>query len=299
MPKVGLVKVCGLFGITRQAYYNYFWKQQESTLEESIVLNMVNSIRESQPKLGGKKLYYLLGEDIRSHQIKMGRDAFFDLLARNGLLVKRRKVKPYTTNSLHHYKKYPNLIENIIVSAPNQLWVSDITYLETDNGFVYLSLITDAFSKKVVGFHVSNNLSRLNNMIALSNALKTLGKPAIGLIHHSDRGSQYCSKDYTDLLKKNHILISMTENGDPRENAIAERINGTIKNELLEHIKIIDLPDAVQQVNRAIAIYNQQRPHLSCGYLTPEQAHSGKYKFEKKWKNYYLSNKNVPAINNN
>lgn len=299
MPKVGLVKVCGLFGITRQAYYSHFWKEQETSVEDSIVLNMISDIRRFQPKLGGKKLYYLLDDEIRSHQIKMGRDAFFDLLSRNNLLVKRRKVKPYTTNSLHHYKKYPNLIENITISAPDQLWVSDITYIETENGFVYLSLITDAYSKKIVGFHVSNNLSRLNNLIALNNALKTLTKPAIGLIHHSDRGSQYCSKDYTDLLKKNHILISMTENGDPRENAIAERINGTIKNELLEHIKIIDLPDAVEQVRRAIAIYNQQRPHLSCGYLTPEQAHSGQYKFERKWKNYYQAKKNIPVINNN
>lgn len=299
MPKVGLVKVCGLFGITRQAYYNHFWKQQETSLEETVVLNMIFDIRNSQPKLGGKKLYYLLEDKIRSHHIKMGRDAFFDLLSRNNLLVKRRKVKPYTTNSLHHYKKYPNLTENITISAPDQLWVSDITYIETEGGFVYLSLITDAYSKKIVGYHVSNNLSRLNNLIALNNALKTLNKPTIGLIHHSDRGSQYCSKDYTDLLKKNHILISMTENSDPRENAIAERINGTIKNELLEHIKIIDLPDALQQVHRAIAIYNQQRPHLSCGYLTPEEAHTGKYKFEKKWKSYYQTSKSSIVINNN
>jgi len=292
MPQTGLVKVCGLFGLTRQAYYSYLWRQQETTLEESIVLELIQGIRQDQPKLGGRKLYYLLEEDIRSHHIKMGRDAFFDLLSRNNLLVKRRKIKPYTTSSLHHYKKHPNLIENIHISAPNQLWASDIAYLKTENGFVYLSLITDAYSKKSVGSHVSNNLSSLNNLIALNNALKTLDKPVPVLIHHSDRGSQYCSKDYTDVLKKNHILISMTENGDPRENAIAERINGTIKNELLEHIKIIDLPDAVQQVQRAIAIYNQQRPHLSCGYLTPEQAHSGKYKFEKKWKNYYQTTSN-------
>jgi len=178
------------------------------------------------------------------------------------------------------------------MSAPNQLWASDITYLEAEQGFVYLSLITDAFSKKLVGFHVSKDLTALNNIIALKMALKTIENPVVGLIHHSDRGSQYCSKDYTDLLKENHILISMTENGNPRENAIAERINGTIKNELLEHIKIMDLPDATEKVQRAIAIYNQQRPHLSCGYLAPEQAHSGKYKLKKVWKNYCQTNPN-------
>lgn len=292
VPNVGLVRICGLFGITRQAYYNHFWRQQEASIEESIVLDMVKKIRKTQPKLGGKKLYFLLEEEICSHDIKMGRDAFLELLSRNGLLVKRRKVKPYTTNSRHWYKKYPNLVENIEISGPNQLWVSDITYLSIESGFVYLSLITDAYSKKIVGFHVSDNLSSLNNLIALKMALKTLVKPVISLIHHSDRGAQYCSKDYTDLLKENHILISMTENGDPRENAIAERVNGTIKNELLDHIEIMNLPDAIQKVKRAVAIYNQQRPHLSCEYLTPEQAHTGKYKFRKVWKNYYQSSAN-------
>lgn len=281
-----------MFGLTRQSYYSHYWRNQETTLEESIVLEMINKIRKSQPKLGGKKLYYLLQDSILSHDIKMGRDAFFDLLSRNNLLVKRRKVKPYTTNSLHHYKKYPNLIKDISINAPNQLWVSDITYLTTEQGYVYLSLITDAYSKKLVGYHVSDNLTTLNNQIALNKAIQTIDKPAIGLIHHSDRGSQYCSKDYTKLLEENHILISMTENGDPRENAIAERINGTIKNELLEHLKIIDLYDAIDKVQMAIAIYNQKRPHLSCGYLTPEQAHSGKYKFERKWKNYYKTTTN-------
>lgn len=292
MPKIGLVKVCGLFGVTRQAYYSHFWRQQETSIEESIVLGLVNEIRLAQPRIGVRKIHYLLEDDFRLHQIKMGRDALFDLLSRHNLLIKRRRIKPYTTNSYHRFRKYPNLIENIALSGPNQLWVSDITYLRTEEGFIYLSLITDAFSKKIVGFHVSKDLSALNNLIALKMGFKTIETPVLGLIHHSDRGSQYCSKEYTDLLKKNHVLISMTENGDPRENAIAERINGIIKNELLEHMRLIDLPDAVSKVQRAISIYNQKRPHLSCGYLTPEQAHTGKFKFEKKWKNYYQTSKN-------
>ena len=289
MPTIGLVRICGLFGVTRQAYYSYFWRMQEASIEESIVLKMAKEIRKTQPKLGGKKLFYILEESICSHDIKMGRDAFFDLLARNNMLIKRRKVKPYTTNSYHHYKKYPNLIQEIDITAPNQLWVSDITYLEIEGGFVYLSLITDAYSKKIVGYHVSDNMLAVNNVIALKMALKELNASFLGLIHHSDRGSQYCSKEYTDLLKKHHVLISMTENGDPRENAIAERVNGTIKNELLEHIKLTSLSNAEQKVKVAIAIYNQQRPHLSCSYLTPEEAHKGKFEIKKVWKTYRTS----------
>lgn len=293
MPTIGLVRICGLFGITRQAYYGHFWRMQETSLEESIVLEMTKDIRKVQPKLGGKKLFHLLEESICLHSIKMGRDAFFDLLARNDMLVKRRKVKPYTTNSYHHYKKYPNLIKGVEVSAPNQLWVSDITYLEIEGGFVYLSLITDAYSKKIVGYHVSDNLLALNNVISLKAAIKELDASLVGLIHHSDRGSQYCSKEYTDLLKKYHMVISMTENGDPRENAIAERVNGTIKNELLEHIKLTSLSDAKQKVKVAIAIYNQQRPHLSCSYLTPEKAHEGKFEIKKMWKTYHAKSEIV------
>lgn len=293
MPSIGLVRICGLFGVTRQAYYSHFWRMQETSIEESIVMEMVKEIRMAQPKLGGKKLFYILKESIYSHDIKMGRDAFFDLLARNNMLIKRRKVKPYTTNSFHHYKKYPNLIQGIDISGPNQLWVSDITYIEVQGGFVYLSLITDAYSKKIVGYHVSDNMLAINNVKALKMAIKEIGASIIGLIHHSDRGSQYCSQEYTDLLKKNHILISMTENGDPRENAIAERVNGTIKNELLEHIKLTSLSNAKQKVKVAIAIYNQQRPHLSCSYLTPEEAHKGKFEIKKVWKTYHKKQEKV------
>lgn len=289
MPSIGLVRICGLFGVTRQAYYSHFWRLHETSIEESIVLAMTQEIRKTQPRLGGKKLFHLLEEKIRAHDIKMGRDAFFNLLARNNMLIKRRKVKPYTTNSFHHYKKYPNLIKEIEITAPNQLWVSDITYLEIDGGFVYLSLITDAYSRKIVGYHVSDNLQALNNVKALKCALKELSAGSVGLIHHSDRGSQYCSSEYTNSLKKNHILISMTENGDPRENAIAERVNGTIKNELLSHIKLTSLSDAKSKVKIAIAIYNQLRPHLSCGYLTPNEAHKGGAELVKMWKNYKKS----------
>ncbi len=293
-----MVRICGLFGMTRQAYYHHFWRQSDISAEEAIVLEMVREIRVHQPKIGVRKLQKMIAGKLCEHQIKMGRDLLFELLARHGMLVKRRKVKPHTTNSRHWYKKYPNIAIDIVPDGINQLWASDITYLPTESGFVYLSLITDTFSRKVVGSHVSSDLSALNNVIALKQAIKSIEQPTVGLIHHSDRGSQYCSKEYTDVLKKHRILISMTENGDPRENAIAERINGTIKNELLEHIKIQGLSDAKQKVLRAIAIYNNERPHQSCGYLTPQQAHSQEFEFKREWKSYYKKKTNEESLKN-
>lgn len=223
---------------------------------------------------------------MQQHAISIGRDAFFEMLSVNGLLVRRKKrSKPQTTFSNHWLRKYKNLIIGFIPNAPNQLWVSDITYIHLDDGFAYLSLITDAYSHKIVGFYLSEDLSAKGCIMALKMALKN--NPSFDkLIHHSDRGLQYCSADYVKLLQDNNIAISMTENGDPRENALAERVNGILKDELLE-VCYPSYPEAQKAIATAISIYNHQRPHSSVDMLTPVIAHTKTGELKKHWKNYY------------
>jgi len=223
-----LYRVCLLFGITRQAYYKHYKKQQQIYYEEEIVLKLVNAIRVNQPRIGTRKLYYLIKEDLRKHQIMIGRDSLFDILSKYGLLVRLRKKRAYTTNSMHTARKYPNLIKLIEINKPNQVWVSDITYFYFRDSFVYIFLITDAYSKKIVGHHTASSLETINAIKPLKQAIKLVINTK-GLIHHSDRGFQYCSHKYVNLLKNNAIQISMSAKGNPYENAIAERVNGIIK----------------------------------------------------------------------
>jgi transposase InsO family protein len=243
--------------------------------------------------MGGRKMYFMIKEDIERTGIKMGRDALFSLLASEHLLVHPRKRKHITTNSKHWYKKYPNLIKGIVPDRPNQIWVSDITYIKTKNEFLYLFLITDAYSKKILGFRLANNLDSIHAVNSLQDALKNTCQPISGLIHHSDRGIQYCSKEYIEVLQSNSILISMTENGDPLENPIAERVNGILKDEyLFNKLNDYNYLDNTQ-VSNAIRKYNTLRPHLSCEMLTPEEAHHGHGQLRKMWKNYYRKKANL------
>lgn len=227
---------------------------------------------------------------LAAHQFQIGRDALFDLLSEHGLLVTKRKRKgSVTTFSRHRFKKYPNIIKEFIPIAPNQLWVSDITYIHLKEGFAYLSLITDAYSHKIVGFYLSKNLSANGPLKALRMAL--ISNPIItDLIHHSDRGVQYCCDDYVRLLNNNNIRISMTENGDPLENALAERVNGILKTELLEEV-YCDFKAAQQAVAVACSTYNHLRPHGSIDNLKPFEAHQKSGELLKRWKNYYQVNK--------
>ena len=229
---------------------------------------------------------------MKEHHIEIGRDAMFDLLATHQLLIRKRKRRvPVTTFSDHWMRKYPNLIVDFIPTAPNQLWVSDITYITLKDDFAYLSLITDAYSRKIVGFYLSETLSADGCIKALQMALKN--NPQLGrLIHHSDRGSQYCCADYVSILDKHFIKISMTQSGDPLENAIAERVNGILKDELLEKI-YINYQEAKQAIAAAISIYNYQRPHSSIDMLTPVEAHLREGELKRRWKNYYSKKKEV------
>jgi putative transposase len=290
-PRIGVAKLCGWFGVTRQAYYKNNWDSITTTIEEELILQQVKAIRKNHRVLGGRKLYDLLRPFIAEHQIKIGRDALFKILSANGLLVRKRKSRIRTTNSYHWLKRHPNIIKGFAPTAPNQLWVSDITYwkIKTDQ-HLYISFITDAYSHQIVGYHVAETLETIESIQALNMALSTLkNTTGLNLIHHSDRGLQYCSNAYVALLKKRNIQISMTESGDPLDNAIAERINGIIKEEYLLNHVVKNLKQAKQLLKSVINLYNNERPHMSIGNLTPNTIHYSKTPIETKklWKNYY------------
>jgi len=272
-PDVGLVRLCRLFGLSRQAYYKHNWQAISRTKTDEVILMLVRKIREIHPRIGTRKLHHMLQPLLIEHEINIGRDGLFNLLANNHLLIRRRKRRVYTTQSQHWFKKYPNLIKGIRIWGVNQLWVSDITYVRKRNGFLYLSLITDAYSRKVVGYHIAESLQAANTLKALKMALRLSNKPLETLIHHSDRGIQYCSYDYTNLLKTHHIRISMTQSGDPLENALAERMNGIIKNEYLFNKKIRNVNHARVLLTQAIDAYNNERPQLSIKMQTPNKLH--------------------------
>ena len=267
---------------------------------ERVIVKRVKSIRARHPKMGGRKLFIKLGKLFKLLDVKYGRDKLFDLLVMHDLLIKNRRRKVYTTNSNHWYRKYPNLTLGLVPNRPNQLWVTDITYWRVGPGdFAYITLITDAYSKKIVGYNLANNLATENAVRALQMALQTL---PIGftqdLIHHSDRGIQFCTKEYTELLEKYTINISMTQNGDPRENAIAERINGIIKNEYLGDARLIRYSERIEKLINAVHLYNTARPHLSLNYHTPEKVHAKHESLDvnKVWKNYYRPKADVNQL---
>lgn len=292
---IGLAKLCGWLGISRQAYYQNTWKAIDTSIEQELVLQAVKSIRKSHPRLGTRKLYEKLQPFLLENGIKMGRDALFDLLSSNYLLVRKRKRRIRTTNSYHWLRKYPNLIRNFVPTAPNQLWVSDITYWKINNkDHLYISFITDAYSHKIVGYHLAETLEAIESVQALQMALSAFdgAESHLSLTHHSDRGVQYCSKEYVKLLQDRNIQISMTENGDPLENAIAERVNGIIKEEYLDNYHVSNISQANDLLNTVIRLYNEDRPHMSIRNLTPEKVHYAKNRIEteKLWKNYYQKN---------
>lgn len=242
-------------------------------LQEELILQWVQDIRAVLPRTGTLKLYAMLKENIQKHNLKMGRDALGKLLQKHHLLIVAKKKYAITTQSYHHYKKWPNLIEHWQPSQSEQLWVSDITYLRTQNGFIYLSLITDAYSRKIVGYHLSQQLKAKGCIAALQKAIKSRKKTSVQLIHHSDRGIQYCCDDYIQLLQSNQINISMTQSGSPYDNAIAERINGILKQEFGLDNVFKSYIHAIEPVATAIYNYNNIRPHFSCNLNTPAKQH--------------------------
>jgi putative transposase len=279
--------------MTRQAYYQHYWQKEETSFEQELVIKEVLRIRKTHKKMGCRKLLVKLEAFMFDHQIKMGRDALFDLLAANQLLIRRRNRRVSTTYSSHWLRKYPNLIREFVADGINQLWVSDITYWRFKDKFLYISFVTDVFSHKIVGYNLSESLEAESSIHALQMALNQLKQPVEGLIHHSDRGIQYCCKEYVKLLQDNSIAISMTENGDPLENALAERINGIVKGEYLDCYEVNSIQEAKELLSQVVNLYNQERPHMSIGNKTPEEVHQTNQKSDRLWKNYYPKNRTL------
>lgn len=274
-----------MFGYSKQAYYK--WSPEQKTDHTDLIKSLIINIRSQLPKLGARKIYHLIEDDLRELGIKLGRDKLYDFMRSEGLLVPKRKKYHKTTNSRHWMKRYPNIIKEIDVNHPEQVWVADITYLQAEGKHYYLHLITDAYSKKIVGHQLADNLMAQTSVKALEMALQDR-KYTTELIHHSDRGLQYCSSKYTQLLMSNGVGISMTEQYDPYENAIAERVNGILKEEFDLDDNFGSFKLLQKQVHQAITLYNQVRPHTSIDYLTPEEAHLQRKIKLRKWKSKKL-----------
>ena len=278
----------------RQSWYFHKNRQEKTAFEHEFLIKLVLEKRKIMPRIGTKKLLFLLEEDIKLHGIKIGRDKFFSFMRENDLLISKKRKYTKTTNSFHRFYKYPNLIKEFIPTASNQLYVSDITYIRLKDGFAYLSIITDAYSRKIVGHKLHKNLSRDGCIYALQKALISLPENVNNIIHHSDRGVQYCSDEYVSILTANNFSISMTENGDPRENAIAERVNGILKDEFNLDKTFNNFREAELHVNSSIEVYNNERPHLSLNNMKPVQVHGiQEGELKKLWKNNYKSSNNM------
>lgn len=288
-----------MFGVTRQAYYEARDREINTNIAHSVVLRLVKDTRDIMPGLGTRKLLWEIKTQMEDHGIKMGRDQLFELLRFHGLLIRRRKRGVRTTDSCHWLKKYPNFIISFDPTDPEQLWVSDITYVKTMEGYSYLSLITDAYSRKIVGHCLHPNLGSDGCSEALGIALEGRIHPDRPLIHHSDRGVQYCSYAYVDKLLTSHISISMTQSGSPYENALAERMNGIIKTEFFPRRIYQNHKEAKKAVDKIVNIYNTRRPHSSLNYLTPTTAHALSGPISKKWKPRKRNTSEVELTNEN
>ena len=262
---------CELLGISRQVYYRAMVSKDKRRAVAVQVIDLVRSVRIEQPRIGTRKLYHILKEPLR--ELGVGRDRLFAILKANHMLIKPKRSYHITTNSHHRFRKHNNLIEHLVIERPEQVWVADITYIGTRQKPIYLSLVTDAYSKKIMGYYVSNTLETISSIKALKKAIKTRSYPKEQLIHHSDRGLQYCSNDYQKVLDKNNIKCSMTQQYDPYQNAIAERLNGILKQEFLINTNRVDISGIKKIIKQTVQVYNTKRPHLSCNMLTPQQMH--------------------------
>ena len=269
-------------------------------LQEEMVIQFVKDIRQLDPGIGGSKLHYMYRDRFGAdYEYMVGRDKMEDIIAKHHLNVRLPRRRPRTTDSTHGLPTYPNLVKDIIPIRKNQVWVTDITYIPIWNPdgsytFCYLSMITDCYTKEIISWYVGETMEAWCSVECLMQAIETLGpNETINLIHHSDRGVQYVSAAYTSLLVEAGIRISMTESGDPKDNAVAERQNNTVKNELLKDIKFRSIDEVRRALYKAVYFYNNERPHMSLNNMTPRQAASCKGKIQKKWTSYrekYLEN---------
>ena len=292
--KYTIAGLCGLFGVSKQAYHKYDENAvMRKAAQTSFALSYMQSVREKDPGIGVSKIWEMYHRKFEGNN-PMGRNRFENLGSAHGFTVRRRTRKPRTTDSTHGLPVFPNLVKDFIPTAPNQLWVSDITYIpifiKTDAYvFCYLSLILDAYTKEIVGWAVGPSLDTKYPVMALGMALKRLegiSKSQVKLVHHSDRGVQYASSQYVNLLIEHGIRISMTETGNPKDNAMAERINNTIKNELLKGMHFTSIEEVFETVCKAVKFYNEERPHMSIDMMTPKEAASHEGEIKKRWTSY-------------
>ena len=279
---ISLCGVCRQLGYSKQAYYQSLSRKKKTRSNHQQIKRQVLSVRHQLPRLGTRKLYKMLGEEFRRQGLKLGRDGLFALLREESLLITRKRKYVQTTDSSRWMRQHPNLAKGMEVNRPEQLWVADITYITTRQGYGYIHLITDAYSKKIMGYRLSNSLAASSTVEALQMAIKNRAYTA-ALIHHSDRGLQYCSREYTDMLRLNNIGISMTQNGSPYDNAVAERINGILKQEFGLDDTFETMQEAEKQIIEGVFLYNQLRPHMSNGLLTPQQMHCQSQRKPKAW----------------
>ena len=294
MRRYPVTSLCALAGVTRQAFY----KQDDDLLFrrlalEQFVVQFVLDVRERDPMMGMDKLWRMYRERF-SEEYRIGRDAFRSILHERGLSIRNVKRAPRTTDSRHNLPTYPNLVKSVIPTRPNQIWVSDITYIETEDPsarlghtFCFLTLVTDAYSKKILGWCVAPTLEAAYSIKALEMAVSTLPEGFDEtLVHHSDRGTQYACTDYIRALEDNHIIPSMMENGNPKDNAMAERVNNTVKNELLHGKTFTSIRQVRKAVRDSVEFYNSERPHSSIDWHTPDEAHGMSGEMKRHWRSW-------------
>jgi len=269
---MSVAALCQRAGMSRQNFYKARRARERRRVDEALVCELVKRERCRQPRLGGLKLHQMLRDELSDSGVDLGRDLFFEVLRNQGLLLEPLPRGPRTTNSAHSDPVYPNLVAGLDLSGPHEVWVSDITYIRTDGGFAYLSLISDKYSRKIVGYHLGRSLEGKETLKALKMALRQLPQKH-KLIHHSDRGSQYCSEAYVKGLRRRGIALSMTEDNHCAENAQAERVNGILKQEYFLNYQFRNLAHARRAVEQAVRLYNNSRPHRSLKLKTPEQVH--------------------------
>lgn len=260
--------------MTSQNFYAYKRERRKKYLNEDLIVSLVLDERKLQPRLGGRKLFYNLESEFIRHGIEIGRDRFFDVLRERNLLIRRKKRVARTTDSYHYLPVFNNIIDDLEVTAPHQVLVSDLTYLRVGASFMYASLITDRYSRKIVGAYLGDTLESIGCQKALKQALEQLPDGS-NTIHHSDRGCQYCCHDYVKMLNSQNVQISMTEKYHCYENSVAERVNGILKDEYDLDVCFKTKEQALKSFNQAIMLYNTRRPHLGLDYATPEEVHNG------------------------
>lgn len=265
--------ICHRMNKSREAYYKHMRRRTQQSIENPIIHELVMEQRTFMPRLGGKKLYGLISENLKGHDLRIGRDKLFSWLRQHDLLVQPKRQYARTTNSSHRFRVHQNLIKDQAVTKPDQVWVSDITYLRLQKGFCYLALITDVYSRKIIGYHVNKTLE-LNGCLKALKMAYSQRKNKYDTIHHSDRGIQYCSKQYVEQLRGQGIKISMAEAGNCYENAMAERVNGILKDEFNLDKTFKDIDHAIKSTRQAIETYNTRRPHMSIKMKKPVELYA-------------------------